>query len=157
MSIELRADKKIKQSIDPPKTVIRLWVRSFVFLFLGVFTMSDSDVTLYAKITESFCEATGMTPEVFHATVIGNIEQAYREHISEMIAKHGWDPARVAGTFCETATKGMIEMVLEHEATALFTFVDGLPVSCDGHADDPVDAMAWIGPNPGETFGERWV
>ena len=39
--------------------------------------MTDYDI---AKIAKSFCEATGMAPAVFHATVAGNIEQAYHEH-----------------------------------------------------------------------------
>jgi hypothetical protein len=134
-----------------------LWVRSVLFLFsqesrdMFYNTYFDGgrpdthvkplswDIPLYNKIAKSFCEATGMTPEVFHATVIGNIEQAYREHISEMIAKHGWDPANHTGTFCETATKGILEMALEHEASNL-----GLTLwrDQDGLEDDPVDALA---------------
>ena len=39
------------------------------------------------KIAKTFCENTGMSAEVFRATVRGNIDQAWTEHVADMIAR----------------------------------------------------------------------
>ena len=85
-------------------------------------TMSDEAkqaMALTHKISESVREVTGMPSEVFLATVRGNMEQTYREHLFEAIAKHGWDPANLEWSFFEAYDEGLRWLLWHHEAKAL--------------------------------------